>query len=35
LEKIIEMKGQPMQIVGVYEATGGFMGMGDSEALFH
>ncbi|PEE18442.1 hypothetical protein CON53_08415 [Bacillus cereus] len=31
--KIIEMKGQPMQIVGVYEATGGFMGMGDSEAL--
>ncbi|MBJ8107883.1 ABC transporter permease [Bacillus cereus group sp. N8] len=33
--KIIEMKGQPMQIVGVYEATGGFMGMGDSEALFH
>ncbi|EOP60417.1 ABC transporter permease [Bacillus cereus VD136] len=31
--KIIEMKGQPMQIIGVYEATGGFMGMGDSEAL--
>ena len=31
--KIIEMKGQPMQIIGVYEAASGFMGMGDSEAL--
>ncbi|WP_026591683.1 ABC transporter permease [Bacillus sp. UNC437CL72CviS29] len=31
---IIEIKGQPMQIIGVYEAEGGFMGMGgDSEAL--
>ncbi|MED3087672.1 ABC transporter permease [Bacillus toyonensis] len=31
--KIIEMKGQPMQIIGVYKAEGGFMGMGPSEAL--
>ncbi|EOO70298.1 ABC transporter permease [Bacillus cereus VD021] len=31
--KIIEMKGQPMQIIGVYKAEGGFMGMGGSEAL--
>ncbi|PGL78035.1 macrolide ABC transporter permease [Bacillus sp. AFS054943] len=31
--KIIEIKGQPMQVIGVYKAEGGFMGMEDSEAL--
>ncbi|MCX2824293.1 ABC transporter permease [Bacillus pseudomycoides] len=31
--KIIEMKGQPLQIIGVYKAKGGFMGMGGSEVL--
>ncbi|MBJ8038074.1 ABC transporter permease [Bacillus cereus] len=31
--KIIEMKGQPMQIIGVYESDNEFMGMGPSEAL--
>ncbi|PEG15641.1 macrolide ABC transporter permease [Bacillus toyonensis] len=31
--KIIEIKGQSMQIVSVYEAESGFMGMGDSEVL--
>ncbi|PFK38321.1 macrolide ABC transporter permease [Bacillus cereus] len=31
--KIIEMKGQPMQIIGVYESENSFMGMGPSEAL--
>ncbi|MBE5107818.1 ABC transporter permease [Bacillus thuringiensis] len=31
--KIIEIKGQPMQIIGVYKTEGGFMGMGSSEAL--
>ncbi|MDF9625906.1 ABC transporter permease [Bacillus cereus] len=31
--KIIEIKGQPLQIIGVYEGESGFMGMGDSEAL--
>ena len=31
--KIIEMKGQPMQIIGVYKSDNEFMGMGSSEAL--
>ncbi|PGA91047.1 macrolide ABC transporter permease [Bacillus pseudomycoides] len=31
--KIIEMKGQPMQIIGVYKSDNEFMGMGPSEAL--
>ncbi|AIK36575.1 macrolide ABC transporter permease [Bacillus pseudomycoides] len=31
--KIIEMKGQPMQIIGVYKSNNEFMGMGPSEAL--
>ncbi|WP_368937145.1 ABC transporter permease [Bacillus sp. SH8-8] len=31
--KIIEMKGQPMQIIGVYQSDNEFMGMGSSEAL--
>ncbi|MEH7423011.1 ABC transporter permease [Bacillus thuringiensis] len=31
--KIMELKGQPMQIIGVYKAEEGFMEMGDSEAL--
>ncbi|MDZ5608896.1 ABC transporter permease [Bacillus pseudomycoides] len=31
--KIIEMKGQPMQIIGVYKSDNSFMGMGPSEAL--
>ncbi|PEO56537.1 macrolide ABC transporter permease [Bacillus toyonensis] len=31
--KIIELKGQPMQIIGVYKAEEGFMEMGDSEVL--
>ncbi|HDR7495298.1 TPA: ABC transporter permease, partial [Bacillus cereus] len=31
--KIIEMKGQPMQIIGVYQSDNEFMGMGPSEAL--
>ncbi|MDM5157320.1 ABC transporter permease [Bacillus sp. DX1.1] len=31
--KIIEMKGQPMQIVGVYKSDNEFMGMSPSEAL--
>ncbi|MGE1026335.1 ABC transporter permease [Bacillus sp. GMs2/2] len=31
--KIIEIKGQPLQVIGVYEGESGFMGMGDSEAL--
>ncbi|MBG9503172.1 macrolide ABC transporter permease [Bacillus thuringiensis] len=31
--KIIEIKGQPMQIIGVYESDNEFMGMGPSEAL--
>ncbi|MEN1937290.1 ABC transporter permease [Paenibacillus sp. 102] len=31
--KIIEMKGQPMQIIGVYKSENSFMGMGPSEAL--
>ncbi|ALZ64559.1 putative ABC transporter permease YknZ (plasmid) [Bacillus cereus] len=31
--KIIEIKSQPMQIIGVYKADGGCMGMGSSEAL--
>ncbi|TCW47609.1 putative ABC transport system permease protein [Bacillus thuringiensis] len=31
--KIIEIKGQPMQIIGVYKAEGGFLGTGDSEIL--
>ena len=31
--KIIEMKGQPMQIIGVYKSDNEFMGMGLSEAL--
>ncbi|MED3377120.1 ABC transporter permease, partial [Bacillus thuringiensis] len=29
--KIIEMKGQPMQIIGVYKSDNEFMGMGPSE----
>ena len=28
--KIIEMKGQPMQIIGVYKSDNEFMGMGSS-----
>ncbi|MBC6973912.1 ABC transporter permease [Bacillus sp. Xin] len=31
--KIIEIKGQPMQIIGVYKSDNEFMGMGPSEAL--
>lgn len=31
--KIMELKGQPMQIIGVYKAEEGFMEIGDSEAL--
>ncbi|QWI63523.1 FtsX-like permease family protein (plasmid) [Bacillus mycoides] len=31
--KIIEMKGQPVQIIGVYKSDNEFMGMGPSEAL--
>ncbi|HDR7495310.1 TPA: ABC transporter permease, partial [Bacillus cereus] len=31
--KIIEMKGQPLQIIGVYQSDNTFMGMGSSEAL--
>lgn len=31
--KIIEIKGQPMQIIGVYKSEAGFMGIGGSEAL--
>ncbi|MCI3150126.1 macrolide ABC transporter permease [Bacillus cereus] len=31
--KIIEMKGQSMQIIGVYKSDNEFMGMGPSEAL--
>ncbi|OOR71384.1 macrolide ABC transporter permease [Bacillus cereus] len=31
--KIIEMKGQPMQIIGVYQSDNEFMGMGPSEVL--
>lgn len=31
--KIIEVKGQPMQIIGVYKSDNEFMGMGPSEAL--
>ncbi|PHA07912.1 ABC transporter permease [Bacillus toyonensis] len=31
--KIIEMKGQPMQIIGVYKSDNEFMGIGSSEAL--
>ncbi|PER82263.1 ABC transporter permease [Bacillus cereus] len=31
--KIIELKGQPMQIIGVYKSDNEFMGMGSSEAL--
>ncbi|MBY0037839.1 MULTISPECIES: ABC transporter permease [Bacillus cereus group] len=31
--KIIEMKSQPMQIIGVYQSANEFMGMGSSEAL--
>ncbi|MDM5190828.1 ABC transporter permease [Bacillus sp. DX4.1] len=31
--KIIEMKGQPMQIIGVYKSDNEFMGMSPSEAL--
>ncbi|EEN00446.1 ABC transporter, ATP-binding protein [Bacillus thuringiensis IBL 4222] len=31
--KIIEVKGQPMQIIGVYKSDNKFMGMGPSEAL--
>ncbi|WP_410985274.1 ABC transporter permease [Bacillus cereus] len=31
--KIIEMKGQPMQIIGVYKSDNEFMGMGPAEAL--
>ncbi|SDZ43717.1 ABC transporter permease [Bacillus sp. 166amftsu] len=31
--KIIEMKGQPMQIIGVYKSENSFMGMGPSETL--
>ncbi|MEN1939010.1 ABC transporter permease [Paenibacillus sp. 102] len=31
--KIIEMKGQPMQIIGVYKSDNEFMGMGPSKAL--
>ncbi|MFJ8528725.1 ABC transporter permease [Bacillus sp. NPDC094106] len=31
--KVIEMKGQPMQIIGVYKSDNEFMGMGPSEAL--
>ncbi|MCC6081930.1 ABC transporter permease [Bacillus thuringiensis] len=31
--KIIEMKGQPMQIIGVYKSDSEFMGMGTSEIL--
>ena len=31
--KIIEMKGQPMQIIGVYKSDNSFMGMGPSEVL--
>ncbi|PFU21969.1 ABC transporter permease [Bacillus cereus] len=31
--KIIEMKGQPMQIIGVYKAEGGLMGTGGPEVL--
>jgi len=31
--KIIEIKGQPMQIIGVYKSDNEFMGMGPSEVL--
>ncbi|MGH0883319.1 ABC transporter permease [Bacillus paranthracis] len=31
--KIIEIQGQPMQIIGVYQSDNEFMGMGPSEAL--
>ncbi|MCQ6531120.1 ABC transporter permease [Bacillus mycoides] len=31
--KIIEIKGQPMQIIGVYKSDNEFMGMGSSKAL--
>ena len=31
--KIIEIKGQPMQIIGIYKSDSEFMGMGTSEIL--
>ncbi|MCI0768615.1 ABC transporter permease, partial [Bacillus sp. TL12] len=31
--KIIEIRGQPMQIIGVYKSDNDFMGMESSEAL--
>ncbi|PRD05644.1 macrolide ABC transporter permease [Bacillus sp. MYb56] len=31
--KIIEIKGQPMQVIGVYKSDNGFMGIESSEAL--